>query len=190
MGTVLFADNFDNPAAGRLPKTSSNPAVSLGYVEGEYEIHRVDPNYGFNRAVVIPGSFDNASIAVDVWLVGGTDGRFVNLLCRWQSDTNNYYRLSVQPASGQWLMARVDSGTTTALTSFAVSSAIRRGTAVNTLELTCKGATISAAINGAQVGAVTDRTYDEGRWAFSAGGTVGQPATVQARFDNLSVRQQ
>src|SRR5438445_325200 len=36
-GTVLYSDSFDDPAAGRLPKTSPDPShFERGYAEGEY----------------------------------------------------------------------------------------------------------------------------------------------------------
>jgi hypothetical protein len=64
------------------------------------------------------------------------------------------------------------------------SPAIHRGTATNHLELACVGQTISARINGIEVGAARDGALERGRVAIVVGRTAGS-IVVDARFDNF-----
>src|SRR5687768_5374413 len=41
-----LADTFDDPAVGKLPRSSQSPTLfTLAYVEGEYSIRKIDPNW-------------------------------------------------------------------------------------------------------------------------------------------------
>lgn len=67
------------------------------------------------------------------------------------------------------------------------SPAILRGTALNRISLQCSGTTLTAAINGKQVGQVQDNRYHSGRLSIGAG---GENLTAEAHFRNLVVTQQ
>ncbi len=109
--------------------------------------------------------------------------------CRENEARDRGYALLVYPQEGGFALYRFNAGDApTRLVQPTLSSAIRRGTQTNRLELICSGNTIAARINGTQVASVQDSSYGEGRMWIGAVGFEG--ATVDARFDNLVVTQQ
>lgn len=189
-GTVLLSDSFDVPDVGTLPAASSHPGRSvLGYVDGEYMVR--NPNRNDTQVTVYPyGVYGDASIEVDVRLVGGTERRYVALTCRDQdTEEESGYKLTVEPETGEVKLARRDDGDETVLVDWTASSAVRRGNATNHLELQCGGTNIIAFVNGTRVASARDATYDEGRVALKAGSFSGEKVTTEARFDNLVVTQ-
>lgn len=188
-GAVLFADNFENPSAGALPRSSAEPTHYFeGYVDGEYRVQVLDPTYGLLRAIYIPGTFGDSSLAVDVRLTGEPGSQTVILACRLQPGDESQYRFFVNPETRTFRLFRRDSATGFAdLAPLQPSAAIRRGNAVNRLQITCAGDTISASINGLEVASVRDGTYSTGRMWFGTG-TTGVLGDL--RFDNLLIRQE
>ena len=93
----------------------------------------------------------------------------------------------VDPAAGSFRLFRRDGPVAAVdLAPLQQSAAIRPGTAVNRLELSCAGSTISASINGVQVATAQDSAYRGGGMWFGTG-TAGSAGEV--RFDNLVVTQ-
>jgi hypothetical protein len=185
-GTVVFSDNFD--ASGRMPTSSSDPAhFERGYVEGEYALIKTDPEYTGTAFASLPGTYGDTSLAVDARLVGETANRTLGLYCRIQQGNQlSGYQMLVSPADGRVRLFRFDEGRSTPMTDVLESSAIRRGSEMNRLELGCAGPTISATVNGTRVAAVGDGSYQQGVMRIS---TAAQGATAQARLDNLVVTQ-
>ncbi len=142
------------------------------------------------RSVAVPGDYTNATIAVDARLVGAIDGRTVSVGCRFRTDaTGNYgYRLRVEPGTGLFRLVREDGTRDTLLVNLRRSTAINRGLAVNRLELTCSGTTITGSINGVQVVNMQDSTYSSGPLTLGVGARMSG-LTSEARFDNLVVIQ-
>lgn len=188
-GAVLFADNFNDPSSGALPRSSAEPTRYIeGYVDEEYRVQVLDPTYGLLRAIYIPGTFGNSSLAVDVRMAGEPGAQTVILACRLQPGDESQYRFFVNPETRTFRLFRRDSATGFAdLAPLQPSAAIRRGTAVNRLQITCAGDTISASINGLEVASVQDATYPAGRMWFGTG-TTG--ALGDLRFDNLVISQE
>jgi hypothetical protein len=181
---VLLEDNFDDPEAGSLPKASASPARYLrGYESGEYFIHKLD--LAFFPIAALPGSYADASLAVDVRLVGETEGRFVGVSCR--RDGLSRYQATVDPDRGRFWLERRDGNQMTLLTARSPSTAIARGNETNHLELTCAGDVISLAINGRDVASVQDDTYSSGQLWIGVATFDESPNTAEAWFDNLVV---
>lgn len=186
-GDILLTDNFNDPAAGFLPRASPDPARYLfGYVDGEYMIRRVDASYTGASAADLPGIYADASIALDARLVGTPGNAYVRVSCREQAGAESEYRFAVRPGTREFRIERRDRGTTTALLDWRASGAIREGTQTNRLELSCVGNRISGGINGTEVGVVQDDTYRQGRIEI---GLFASRSTAEARFDNLVVTQ-
>jgi hypothetical protein len=187
-GRLLLADYFDDATVGVLAKSSPSPAqYQFAYVEGEYVIRKLDTGPGLPVAL-LPGQYENASLAVDVRLVSETEDRYVALACRRQPADGSQYRLSVIPDDGRFILARWD-GTEATVLRRASSAAIQRGEATNRLELVCSGSTVAVFINGEQVAAVQDGIYASGTMSIGAGALVGSSFTAEARFDNLFVNE-
>lgn len=186
-GDVLLTDNFNDPAAGFLPRSSPDPArYLLGYADGEYMIRRVDASYTGASTADLPGIYGDASIAIDARLVGTPGNAYVRVSCREQAGTDSEYRLAVRPGSREFRLERRDRGRATALLDWRASPAIRDGNQTNRLELICAGDRITASINGVEVGSVADDTYKQGRMEI---GLFSTGVTSEARFDNLVVTQ-
>jgi len=187
-GSVLLSDNFDDPSAGRLPPSSPEPSrYERGYAEGEYVLAKVDPQWNGGPFVTLPGSYGNASLGVDLRIVGNTAGTAVGLYCRLQQgSTLNAYGVVILPQDGLLRISRYNDGQGTPLTEWQETNAIRRGNERNRVELSCAGPVISASVNGTQVALVADPAYREGGMFILATVSTG---TVQARLDNLVVTQ-
>jgi hypothetical protein len=190
-GTVLFSDNFDDPAAGRLTRTSADPArYERGYTEGEYVLAKTDPQWDGAPTVGLPGRYDNAAFAVDARVLGSPTGTAIRLYCRIQDGSAfNAYGMSLLPTEGALRIYRYDDNRATPLTEWQESTAIRRGNEMNRIEFVCAGTVISATINGTQVALTSDGTYREGRASIQAGTTTASGTLVHGRFDNLVVTQ-
>jgi hypothetical protein len=186
-GAVRMADTFDDPAVGVLPQESTDPERRFGYRKGEYLIEKLDPMSGF-AYVQPPGRYADATLAVDVRMMGDTEGRYAFLACR--ATDAGVYRLYVDPAAGTFGIIRWDNATQVNLVSNHASPLIRRGNATNRLELRCAGNFIIAAINGVVGGAVQDDTHEAGELALGIGSYTGRPLPAEARFDDLHITQQ
>jgi len=187
-GTLLLSDNFDDPSAGRLPSSSSDPShYERGYVDGEYVLSKVDPQFDGGAIVGLPGAYSNVSLAFDARIVGDSAGRSIALYCRVQPGSRlSGYVAIVLPAAGSLRLYRYDDGEATPMTDIINAPAMRRGNATNRVELGCAGPTISASVNGTRAVAVGDGSYQQGALLISAS---ANRATAQARLDNLAVTQ-
>lgn len=188
---VLLADNFDDPRTGFLPASSWNPSFfEAGYVDGEYSIKKVDPTES-GRGVTLPGSYDDATIAIDARLVGPTPSRRIRLQCRTQPSQDpskpSSYAFRIFPASREYELIRTDLGQEISIARRQSSPAIQRDNAWNHIELSCIGSRISARVNGQEVASVDDGTYHRGLWNVLLGGPANGTPPAEARFDNLVV---
>lgn len=169
-----------------MPATPEPTARLLyGYVDGEYYLR----SFGPTQSVPVLLDAPDATIAVDVRLLGDTTQRTVSVGCRFRSTPlGNYgYRLRVEPARGVYRLVREDGARDFFLRRDRPSSAIRPGNASNRLEITCSDTTITAAINGTIVATAQDSTYRAGSLTIGVGAR-GEPVLVtEARFDNLVV---
>jgi hypothetical protein len=183
---ILLADDFEDPASGRLPRSSpSAPRSTIGYAAGEYVIEQVDPERERRAAALLPGLYGDVSLAIDARLVGDVSRRYLAVGCRHQSTSDSHYRLVVVPDNRHFVLARWDNDAEVLLIPWQVTPAIREGEQTNRLQLSCMASTISASINDSQVALVQDSTYREGWMWIGAGSSPDSRATVQARFDNL-----
>jgi hypothetical protein len=137
--------------------------------------------------VIIPGIYQNASLAVDARLVGSAadvDDRFVVMACR--ANPLGQYRLTVNTDTRTASLSVAEQGEFRLLWRGSLS-AIRLGNQANHLELSCAGSTISVIVNGEVAAAVEDSTHAEG-W-FWIGGIVDN-GLGEIHFDHLMVTQQ
>jgi hypothetical protein len=136
-------------------------------------------------AARLPDVYTDASIAVDVRLVGETASRYVGVGCR-QPAPPEYggYRLMVAPGGGRFELVRLVGDVRPE--NWQPSAAIRGGEQSNRLELSCVGSRITASINGTQVASLVDESNPEGQIVIQADGR-DTSSTVDARFENLVV---
>lgn len=180
-GTVLLTDNFDDPTVGVLPRTVVRDDFFAQYVDREYQIRNAHPR-GEIGAITVPGSYVDASIAVDVRVFGGPESSYALLGCRTARGSG--YGGVILPAQQIFAILKLVDGSVRTLLDSLARDAIRPGDATNRIELSCVGPRISFAINGTFVGAVDDPSYRSGLLEIGVGGGV-----AEARFDNLVVTQ-
>lgn len=190
-GAVLFADDFEDPAHSRLEASQVTGPTAWAFVDGEFAVQIVDPTWPNQPLTRLPVASSSAVMQVDARIVGDVNGRYIALACRDQGTTPaSMYKLYVDPSTGRFSIAWWDAGTAITRARWTASDAIRRGNAVNTIELGCVNTTIFARINGTEVARVSESAYPNG--AFTIGGgvfTEDKPATSDVRFDNIVVRQ-
>jgi dienelactone hydrolase len=194
-GTVLVSDPLADAQRGTLPTSSPDPgSYAVGYVAGAYDITVKRP---FDQGqVVVPGTYGDATLAVDATLVDPADDQYLQLACR-SSGPGSQYRFSFSPATGEVWINRWFTASAAPPFPFAelyddMASAVRPGAAVNHLEVTCSGTTLEARVNGATVASVTDNTFQTGQFWIAVGEIRGgtHPDNVaEARFSNLVVTQ-
>jgi hypothetical protein len=186
--TILFADDFGNPTSGQLQKSSPMPGYyAVGYVDGEYLIKKLVPGWAQSPGVPLPGRYRDVIVRVNARLVGETENRYLVVACRDQGVSDSNYRLTVAPSDGSLSLARWDRGRETRLVERQTSSAIKTGNETNHLEMVCVGSKIAAIVNGTQVAAVTDATYQEGGVLLLVSHAARSPSIVEGRFDNLAL---
>lgn len=187
--TVLLRDNFNNPAAGTLPKVSLEPKeYSLGYVDGEYFVRRVDPKLPATAAIQLPGSYVDTETTIDARLRGATAGRYIFLSCRSSVDWLDGYQLLVIPAGGWVYLERLQRGASKALYENQPGM-VHGGNAWNHIDLICARDAITVRVNGATVTTAHDSALSSGKIGLGVAVGVGQSLTAEARFDNLVVTQ-
>jgi dienelactone hydrolase len=201
-GTVLLSDDLTLAATGKLPASSPAPGKFLaGYSEGRYVISlaasATPPATSEQPQVNVPGTYADASIAIDAALQNPSDDQLVSVACR-STSSGSQYRVSVFPSTGQFTLNRSLAGSVTSLSGLQTSPVIHQGSQVNRIELTCQGTTIQASVNGTVVASATDGTFSAGQFWIGVvqlpAGTVGVSATaagstIEASFANLVVTQ-
>jgi serine/threonine-protein kinase len=189
---VLLSDNFEHPETGQLPRTSARPNdYVFAYDRGEYVINKVNAALPAAPIVFLPGSYDNSVIAVDVRIMGNVPSGYAFVVCRDQSTGGQakQYRASIVPEGRRVILSRWDDGNQRVLAEARDEPAIRIGTAANRLELSCAGTKIAAGVNGKVVATADDVALNRGDHGLGAGTFAGVEGTLEARFDNLEVRE-
>jgi serine/threonine-protein kinase len=188
----LLEDPLTNPVTGRLIKASNQPSIFVvAYTPDGYLVQKVNRDAAF-VGVTLPGSYDNAAMAIDARLVDVEANRLVTLICRDNAANHTGYSLSLAPHTGQLSLgrrdgARSDGGTiTTALAGPLSVPQIKPGSETNRLELICAGSKISARVNGTQVASVDDSAYRDGELSIGLETEANGPP-VKAYFRNLLV---
>jgi hypothetical protein len=185
-GSILLSDNFDDPANGWLASSSPRPEYTLEYAGGEYVIKLVDLTYRAVASSSVPGSYRDASLAVDARLIGDTPQRFITLTCRASAAGN--YIAYVYPEA-RLVRLRRFIGSDQVLLAEQAAESLRRDDATNRLELGCVGNTISVTINGFVAVNVEDGTHQEGNIRIGLGHASSADLPAEARFDNLVLTQ-
>ncbi len=99
-----FADAFDDPSAGFLSTASPSRAeAQFAYADGEFVIRTLVDGAGIWQAGV-PGSFTDASMAVDVRLVGRQRQRHYLAWVQVHRDPNIHQRVHPFLPAGRWLL--------------------------------------------------------------------------------------
>jgi hypothetical protein len=194
-GTAVVSDSLMDAATGILPPTFSGPGYQAGYLQGEYQVQKVDPAATNSASLEIPVNYADVTIDVDTHLASldqnGNSGQEVLLGCRQvhpDGMTANGYRLYFTPATGTWSLVRVDPTTTVPLSTGQMSDST--ASSPHHLQLTCSGSTIAASVDAIELASVKDSTYTVGKPAIGAAVDASSlPGTIDARFSDLVLSQ-
>jgi hypothetical protein len=173
-GELLMADDFSDPGSGW--PTWDSPSSSGHYRQGEY--HVAERQVGQGRYVVRGPLVDD----FDAWIAAriGSDGpaeQAVGLVLAWP--TGGYTEFLVDPTRGEFALT----GPQRQQLSWAGSSAIRRGTAVNVLRFARLGSDVRLMVNDTVL-ATLQFHMPVGQLGFSTLKRSGDEA-VDAYFDNF-----
>lgn len=182
--TVLFQDNFSNPASG-WDRVNVKDGITDYTAEGAYRILVNLPN---TDVWSNPGlTFTDVRIEVDATKVGGPDDNDFGVQCRYQDDNNFYFFLI--SSDGYYAIGKVKDGEQILLSgeSMDYSDAVLQGMATNHIRADCVGAHLALYVNGVTLAAVEDGDLTQGDVGLMAG-TFDQPGT-DILFDNFTVLQ-
>jgi hypothetical protein len=144
---------------------------------------------------LIPGTYTDATIAVDVLLLHPEADQYVQLACRSQG-ASSQYRFGFRPTTGEVWFNRwfAKAGDPEYVGLYDDRSATSHpGSETNHVELMCKGTTIEARINGVTVASVSDNTFQSGQFWIAVGESPGgahPDVGAEARFSHLVLTQE
>jgi hypothetical protein len=206
-GTVLASDTFSNPSSGLLPTASSTPSNwKTGYVNGQYQIASVGSGSNLDNTTLVKGAYGDVSVSVDARTPQSTNAagdETVRLYCRRQASGNGFtgYRFQFSPITNGWGIFRGDGNTGYSLSGVQYAPGLPAPDGTHHLNLTCSGSTISASVDGRQVGTYQDPSYSSGQAALGVGNFTlddqwkiipphsAWPGSYDVRFSNLVLTQ-
>jgi len=203
-GSILVADDMQDPARGVLSTGSDAFGRHRGYAAGRYVISvpvlTIEPGASANEVQsLVPGRYADVSIATEAQLGQPGSDHYVFVACRSQ-DAAAQYRLAVFPVSGLFELVRwssVEARSVSLSGGPRPTTALRIGTELNRLELMCHGGRSEARINDGRVASVNDSRLAEGEVLFGVGqaapgrvpGAPTRQGHAEASFTRLSVTQ-
>lgn len=187
-GEVSYADNFNDPSRSQLVAESFKTSARR-FDSGEYVVEKLDPEALGVPVSYLPGTYQDVVVAIDVRLVGETEGRYVVISCRDDSvgSGSSHYRFLVDPGDMAFHLSRWEAGEQTTLAKGGRQDAIAPDEKLNRLQLSCVGAEITAWVNGVEVARVEDTALADGKVLIGTGLYSEKSGTVEARFDNLEI---
>ncbi len=179
-GAILFKDDFSSPASG-WDHTKFAEGV-MDYDGGGYRmlVNAADLNFWSSPHK----DFTDVRVEADAGTLGGPDENRIGLICR--STGSNYYFLIIS-SDGYYGLGLFKDGVATLLDQeeMTLSTAIRKGLAINHLRLDCIGDTVAGFVNGFELGQVHDATLKHGDVGLLAG--TFKQAGADIVFDNFVV---
>jgi hypothetical protein len=181
---LLFQDDFSDPASGW--GTLNEETGTIAYDQGGL---RIQVNAEYTDLWSTPGlEFDDVRLEVDAKKLGGPDDNDFGAICRYNSDTNDFYFFIIS-SDGYYGIGKYIAGSQELIDMDALlpSDTIHQGNTTNHIRATCLGDQLTLHINGRLVKEVQDSTLSSGSVGVMAG-TYAQPGT-DILFDNFTVLQ-
>lgn len=183
-GSVLFQDDFSDPASGWRQPTENAGGV-LDYAYDTFHIQVNDPQTLMWSG---PGlRFTDVRIEVDAIKAAGPEDDDFGVVCRAQ-DRENFYFLVIS-GDGYYGIGKVEEGVQTLIGMPALlpSEEVHRGVVLNHMRADCIDNTLSFYVNGLLLKTVEDDTFSGGDVGLAAG-TFNEAGT-EVYFDNFTVLQ-
>ena len=180
-GTILFYDDFEDPASGW--EVGSWDGGSVGYRDGRYSV------IAAGQAEWMWGAafrfFTDVMIEVEATQVsaGPTDNNDYGVGCRVQPNGDGYHL--VISGDGYYAIFLREDGVFTPLVPFEPSDAVRQGNATNHILAVCDGPLLVLFANDELLATAVDGTFVDGDIVLSA--TSFEDAPTEILFDDLVV---
>jgi len=178
---ILYQDDFSDPNSG-WPSVS-DADKSAQYSNGQYLMQAIAAKQDIWAH---PGqNFDNVSITVDATKSGGAENNDFGIVCRYK-DNNNFYFFLVS-SDGYQAIGKYVEGNFSYLSADKMqpTTAVKSGTATNSLRADCNGSTLTLYANGQMLSTTTDPSFTMGDVGLMVG-TFEEP-NVSIQFDNFVV---
>jgi hypothetical protein len=180
-GSILYRDDFSNPASGWLSVETSS--WSEGYAVDSYTIQVNIPQY--DLWAVSGQTFGDVTVEADATRLGGPDVNRFGLICRYQGPKDFYF--FVISSDGYYAIGKTLDGTASLLGQemMAFNPVIVKGAGPNLLRFDCISSTLTGYVNGQVVASTQDKDFEDGDAGLIAG-TFTSPG-VQIAFGNFLV---
>ncbi len=177
-GSVLFQDDFANPASG-WDRFKANEGV-MDYDGGGYRMLVTALNTNFWSTP--HKNFADVRLEVDTGKLGGPDENRIGLICR---STGTDYYFFIITSDGFYGIGLFSGGQAVLLgqSEMQANSNINTGMAVNHLRADCMGTTLTFYVNGFQIASAQDATLHSGDVGMLVG-TFSNPG-VDIVLDNF-----
>jgi len=155
--TILFADNFSDPASGW--PIGRNAQSKYGYQSNSYRILATES--GSVPWVSTDQVYKSLSISVDARPASDHPDSYYGLLCRIQD--NNFYYFVIQP-DGNYTIGKYKNGEFNSFfpDGWRYSAVIKQRDQTNHIKADCLGNTLRLYANGTLLGTATDTDFGSG----------------------------
>lgn len=163
-GSILFQDDFSNPASGWDHVSIEGGAMD--YDNGVYRFLIGTPH--FNYWSTPGGTYTNTRIEVDVAKLDGPDSNRAGIVCRLTGEQFYFFVIS---SDGYYAVGRTNGLESILLgqDQMKLSANINMGMALNHLRADCNGDQLTFYVNGFPLSTVTDATLTSGEIGLLAG---------------------
>jgi hypothetical protein len=186
-GTVLFQDDFSNPASGWVARKTDYG--EFAYLDGELRVllNKAD----FNTYAILPvRKFSDMSVEVDARLVAGPENGVFGIICRAEANegtASKAYVFAIRSDGVYAILKRTSPTFWDAIVSGKKSGAIKAGDSTNHLRADCSGNALTFYVNGVKLLETTDGDFKSGQVGVVVT-TQPKSAAMDVRFDNFVVR--
>ena len=182
--TVIFRDNFDNPATGWTE--NSNAAGSAAYSNGAYVLSAQTSGIiiiGNNNAIE---QIEDFVLDVDVTMTS-TEGSSAGIIFRQQKNNppDNFYYFRITGDS-QYTLEKQFNGSISSLKEWTAYTAIKGNQSSNHLTIICRGEQVDLLVNETEVYHFSDTSFTKGTISLAVETGRGG-GNISATFDNLTI---
>ena len=176
---LTFQDDFSDPASGW--KGWNDEIVVAGYEDGKFKIQTFQT--GWSDWEVIPGSYQDVRVSVDLTAWNGSRDSYAGLICRFQ-DRDNYIVATITPFGG-YAMSRQKAGDWEQISADAFDVNLVPRLGVMHLLFECLGEELNLYANGVLIGSGKVAEIGEGQAGMYAGAYTDPGIDVY--FDNFNL---
>ncbi len=177
----IYQDDFSNPGSGW--PIDEDPAIKVGYVNGEYQI--LIKQAGWYSAVTSGFQAIDYQASVQVRNVNGTNGSY-GIIFGLMPDWSSWFSLEIYPDGWYGIYLYYVYGSYFDIEAEGFSPAIRQGRATNLIMVEQVGTTISAYANDQLLTTVPSIYHRESGYLGLINYAINQPG-MDVRYDNYAV---